>query len=118
MLLWAADGSLGGGVHELIERGADSVLVSAATIWEVEIKRATGRLDAPKDVAELVDHSGFERLSIDFDHAREAVRLPPIHGDPFDRMLIAQARLEGLVLVTSDETISRYDVQVLAVESD
>jgi len=117
VLLWAADGRLTGRAHEVLERGAGSVLVSAATIWEIEIKRAAGRLDAPEDVAELVDHSGFERLSIGFNHVREAGRLPPIHGDPFDRMLIAQARLESLVLVTSDEMISRYDVQVLAVES-
>lgn len=66
-------------------------------------------------MAGLVDRSGFERLAIDYDHAREAGRLPLLHGDPFDRMLIAQARLEGLTLATADERIKRYEVPVLDV---
>lgn len=70
---------------------------------------------APEDVAGLVDDSGFERLAISFEHAREAGRLPLLHGDPFDRMLVAQARLEGMTLATADETIGRYDVPVLDV---
>jgi PIN domain nuclease of toxin-antitoxin system len=66
-------------------------------------------------VGELVDASGFERLAISFEHATEAGGLPPHHGDPFDRMLVAQARIEGLTLVTADEAIQRYDVSVLEV---
>ncbi len=85
------------------------------TIWEIEIKRLLARLRGPKDTAGLVDQSGFERLVITFEHAREAARLPPLHGDPFDRMLIAQARLEGMTLATGDATIGRYDVPVLDV---
>jgi PIN domain nuclease of toxin-antitoxin system len=115
VLIWAADGVLKGEVRELLERGAESVFVSAATIWEIEIKRAAGRLEAPDDVALLVKDSGFKKLAIEFDHAREAGRLPPIHGDPFDRMLIAQARLEGLTLVTSDDQIANYDVPTFRV---
>lgn len=84
-------------------------------MWEIEIKRALGRLRAPDDVGELVDRSGFEPLAIDFAHAREAGRLPPLHPDPFDRMLIAQARLESLTLATADEEMARYDVPVLRV---
>lgn len=91
------------------------MLVSAATIWEIEIKRAIRKLEAPTDLAGLVDRSGFERLRIDYDHAREAGRLPLLHGDPFDRMLIAQARLEGLTIATADEQIKRYDVPVLDI---
>jgi PIN domain nuclease of toxin-antitoxin system len=91
------------------------VLVSSATIWEIEIKRALGRLKAPDDTAALVDESGFERLAITYEHAIEAARLPPLHGDPFDRMLIAQARLEALTLATTDETIQRYDVKLFDV---
>lgn len=89
--------------------------VSAATVWEIEIKRALGRLRAPDDIAARVDDSGYERLTITFEHAAEAGRLPRHHGDPFDRMLVAQARLEGLTLVTADESIRRYDVPVLDV---
>jgi len=114
-LIWAAEGRVGADARAALEETADAVFVSAATIWEIEIKRALGRLRAPDDVVGLVDESGFERLAIDFEHAREAGRLPLLHGDPFDRMLIAQARLEGMTLATGDETIRRYDVPVLAV---
>lgn len=62
-----------------------------------------------------MDESGFERLAISFEHAREAGRLPLLHGDPFDRMLVAQARLEGMTLATADRTIQRYDIPVLNV---
>lgn len=65
-----------------------------------------------------MDESGFERLPISFEHASEAGRLPLHHGDPFDRMLVAQARLEGLTLATGDERIRRYDVAVLDVARD
>jgi len=113
VLLWAAEGTLQGEFRELVETGADTVKVSAATVWELEIKRTLGRLDAPEDIAGLVDASGFERLSIGFGHAREAARLPALHGDPFDRMLIAQARLEGLTLISTDEAVARYDVPLI-----
>jgi PIN domain nuclease of toxin-antitoxin system len=63
----------------------------------------------------MVEESGFERLSISFEHAREAGRLPLLHGDPFDRMLIAQARVEGMTLASSDATIRRYEVPVLEI---
>jgi PIN domain nuclease of toxin-antitoxin system len=114
-LLWAAAGRLQGDVRTVIERDATEVLVSAVTVWEIEIKRALHRIRAPDDVARLVDESGFHRLSITFEHAREAGRLPLHHGDPFDRMLIAQARVEGLVLATRDERIRPYEVPTLAV---
>lgn len=93
------------------------MFVSSATIWEVEIKRALGRLKAPEDTAALVDESGFERLAISFEHAREAARLPALHGDPFDRMLVAQARLEALTLATLDAEIRRYDVPLLDISA-
>jgi PIN domain nuclease of toxin-antitoxin system len=71
--------------------------------------------DAKTHLSQLVEGSNFKRLTINFEHAREAGRLPLLHGDPFDRMLIAQARLEGLTLATADEAIKRYDVPVLSV---
>lgn len=114
-LIWAAAGSLERDARSAIEEGADAVFVSAATVWEIEIKRALNRLHAPEDVAGLVEQSGFQPLTIGFEHAREAGRLPPLHGDPFDRMLVAQARIEGLTLATADEAIRRYEVAVLDV---
>lgn len=89
--------------------------MSAATIWEIEIKRALGRLRAPDDLLGLVSESGFEPLQISLEHAVEAGHLPSLHGDPFDRMLIAQARLERLSLASADASISRYDVDVVEV---
>jgi PIN domain nuclease of toxin-antitoxin system len=101
----------------VIEERAIQVLVSAATVWEIEIKRALNRIRAPADVAGVVDDSGFVRLPITFEHAREAGRLPLHHGDPFDRMLIAQARVEGLVLATADQAIADYDVPTLDIDA-
>lgn len=115
MLIWQAKEVIDPEAHEVIGKGADAVLVSAATIWEIEIKRALHKLEAPNDLAGLVDESGFEHLGISHEHAREAGRLPLFHGDPFDRMLIAQARLEGLMLATADPEIKRYDVPVFDV---
>jgi len=103
-------------VREVIRDRADAVFVSAATIWEIEIKRALGKVRIPDDLVERVDDAGYDRLPITFEHARDAARLPNLHGDPFDRMLVAQARLEGLTLVTADSEILGYDVSVLKVE--
>lgn len=114
-MIWAATNQLRDDVHRAIEETADSVFVSAATIWEIEIKRALGKLRAPEDTIERSDESGYERLSISLEHAREAGRLPPLHGDPFDRMLVAQARVERLTLVSADAAIKQYDVPVLDV---
>ncbi len=94
---------------------ADAVFVSAATVWEIEIKRALGKLQAPDDLIECSDEAGYERLPITFEHAREAGKLPLLHGDPFDRMLVAQARVEGFTLASTDAAIKQYDVPVLDV---
>jgi PIN domain nuclease of toxin-antitoxin system len=115
-LIWAAREELRDDAHKAIEEVADSVFVSAATIWEIEIKRALGRLQAPEDIIERVDESGYERLPITFEHAREAGRLPLLHGDPFDRILVAQARTEGMTLASADAALQRYDVTVFEVE--
>ncbi len=115
-LIWAAREELRDDAHKAIEEVADSVFVSAATIWEIEIKRALGRLQAPEDMIERVDESGYERLPITFEHACEAGRLPLLHGDPFDRILVAQARTEGMTLASADAALQRYDVAVFEVE--
>ena len=84
-----------------------------ASAWEAAIKVALGRLVLPDTVEAGVAGSGFERLLITFAHAERAARLPPHHGDPFDRMLVAQAQCEDLVLVTHDRRIEPYSLSVL-----
>ena len=92
---------------------ADAVFVSAASAWEVAIKQALGRLRLPDRFATGVEESGFEQLAVTFDHAERAGALPPHHGDPFDRMLIAQALEERLTLVTHDRRFEPYGAEVL-----
>ena len=92
---------------------ADRVFVSAASAWEVAIKVAIGRLRLKDPFAELVQQGGFEELPISFHHAEQGRSLPLHHTDPFDRMLIAQSMINGLIIVTPDEAIERYAVRVL-----
>lgn len=91
--------------------------MSAVSIWEIEIKRAVGKLRAPDDVPGDVVRFGLERLDITFEHAYEAGRLPPLHQDPFDRMLVAQAKLERLTLATADAALAEYGVPILEVSA-
>ena len=118
-LLWWWDGSkkLGPRARAIIRRDAADVRVSASTVWEIAIKFQAGRLSlsAPIDhliPAQLVE-SGFRMLDVSIDHAVAAATLPEHHVDPFDRMLIAQAQLENLTIVTSDMVFDAYDVKVL-----
>jgi PIN domain nuclease of toxin-antitoxin system len=92
---------------------ADVVFVSVASAWEIAIKVSLGRLDLPASVEAGVLASGFERLLITFSHTERAATLPPHHGDPFDRMLIAQAQADGLTLVTRDRSLAPYEVEIL-----
>ena len=93
--------------------GADIVFVSAASAWEASIKTAIGRLVLPEPFARGVDDSGFHRLAIAFEHAEAAGALPRHHADPFDRMLLAQAILEGCTLVSHDRALEPYGAAML-----
>lgn len=99
--------------QESHRRSRNEVLVSAATVWEIAIKRAARRLDAPDDLLDAISANSFDTLSISATHALAAGQLPPHHSDPFDRMLIAQARTEALTLVTVDQRFSTYDIDLL-----
>lgn len=90
------------------------VLVSAASVWEIAIKRALGRLSAPDDLLEVIAQAGFTPLPITPEHAWAAGHLPPHHADPFDRILVAQTESEGLTLVTRDPLLQQYGVAILA----
>lgn len=91
------------------------VVVSAASVWEISIKRKTGRLVFQHDVLEALAQDGFTTIDISPRHADVAGSLPLHHADPFDRLLVAQARIEGFVLVTQDRQILPYGVPVLGV---
>jgi PIN domain nuclease of toxin-antitoxin system len=92
---------------------ADSVYVSAASAWEVAIKTGLGRLRPIRTVEQAVDESGFLELPVTFRHAERVGKLPPHHRDPFDRLLIAQADVEELTLVTRDAVFARYGVGII-----
>ena len=92
----------------------NEVFVSAASIWEIALKRAKSLLDAPANLSSVVEQVGFIPLPLTLFHAEQAAMLPPHHRDPFDRMLIAQAQAEGLVLVTRDAYIRRYGIRTMA----
>jgi PIN domain nuclease of toxin-antitoxin system len=115
VLWWLTDDpTLADEIKERLDHEPD-VYVSPATIWEAAIKQSIGKVDKPADLAEHIRDSGFRHLNITAEHAIVAGRLPLIHRDPFDRMLIAQARVEHLTLVTRDAEILKYDVETLAV---
>ncbi len=114
LLWWLADSPrLGPQAREAIAAPANEVLVSAASLWEIAIKRALGRIEGIDDLAERLVAEDFAELPIRWSHAIRAGALPRLHDDPFDRVLIAQAHEEGLVLVSSDAAIARYDVVLL-----
>jgi PIN domain nuclease of toxin-antitoxin system len=113
-LWWLADApQLGNLARKAIGDERNDVFVSAATGWEIAIKRAAGKLQAPDNLDAMVEESGFTHLPITFFHGEQAGALPMHHRDPFDRMLVAQAQAEGLVIVTGDPYIPRYGVRTL-----
>jgi PIN domain nuclease of toxin-antitoxin system len=117
-LWWNADDpKLGTAARAAISDLHTTVFVSAATAWEIALKRAKGKLDAAGDVADWIEQNAFRALSIEVAHAVASADLRPHHRDPFDRLLVAQARLEELTLVTADPQIRRYDVATLDAAS-
>lgn len=115
LLWWAgADKQLGAVAGQAIRDPGNEVFLSAATVWELSIKFAAGRLDMPEGLIPQTLAAGVERLSIDIEHAIEAAGLPRHHADPFDRMVVAQARRESMTLVTADRVLARYEVPLLS----
>lgn len=115
-LLWwlADDPRLGPLARELIADERNEAYVSAASAWEIAIKKASGKLEAPEDLDTIVDEEGFAKLPITFFHGERAGTLPELHRDPLARMLIAQAQAEGLDIVTADERIGSYAVRTVS----
>lgn len=114
-LVWwlAADGQLSDQATRAIADPQNDVLVSAASVWELGIKRANGKIDVPIDLVAAVEAAGFDGLPATLEDAQVAASLPLHHRDPFDRMLIAQARRLDAVIVSRDRAFVSYDVHVL-----
>jgi PIN domain nuclease of toxin-antitoxin system len=100
-------------VEAQLKDASSEIWVSAATIWEIAIKAASGKLGGIDELDRALRHYHFRPLSITPEHGKLAGSLPPHHKDPFDRMLVAQARIEGLTLVTRDARLTRYELPVL-----
>lgn len=116
VVLWAIDDdpTLSPAAREAIMDGHNVVFVSAATAWEIAIKKAIGKLRTPSgDYLEELQRHRFTPLDITTEHALAVENLPPHHADPFDRMLVAQAQFEKLTLVTRDSRIKTYAVPII-----
>jgi len=111
LLLWAASDMLPVEAMPYFADENNELLFSSASIWEIVIKKGLNRSDFQIDPAELYKgllENGYTELSVTSRHTLLVADLPPIHKDPFDRILIAQAKAEGITLLSSDETVSQY----------
>ena len=115
VLLWwlSDDPKLGEEARRAIAVADNIVYVSAVSLWEIAIKHGIGKLRLPESFDDTLADQGFLELPLKWEHARRNRDLPWLHRDPFDRMLIAQALVEDLTLVTADSEVQRYDVQCL-----
>lgn len=117
VFLWLADDNprLNSQARALIQN-AEKIFVSSATIWEISIKAGLGKLKAdPDELIEEMQKNGFEELPVYARHAKEVAKLPFLHSDPFDRLLVAQARTELLKLITCDTHLAPYSDLVVTV---
>ena len=117
-LWWVLDvPRLSADARSILQDGTNELLFSTASAYELTIKAQSGRLTLPEPADSYVPSrlaaNAFESLSIELTHALRAGSLPTIHRDPFDRMLVAQAQIEGLPILTADPAISRYDVETI-----
>lgn len=115
VLLWwlSDDENLGDHARKLIADTRNEIFISAATTWEISIKKNKGLLTAPDDMDRIVEDEGFSKLPVSLFHGDKAGDLPEIHRDPFDRMLVAQAQAEGLEIMTVDAEIPKYGIKLI-----
>ncbi len=114
VLWWLADDpSLDDAARRAISDPENTVFLSAVVVWEIRIKQMIGKLDLPPEFADVLADQDFVELPVTVAHAHAVADLPPIHRDPFDRMLVAQAKVEGLTLVTRDPALAEHGVAVL-----
>ena len=116
ILLWwlMDDPRLSASLRHTITSGSNVILVSSITVAEIEIKKALGKLEAPRELLTLLDETGFALLPLTGEHAQTLRDLAPHHSDPFDRMLVAQAIVERVPLATADARLAAYEVQLIS----
>lgn len=116
LVWWLTDAKqLARQAREVIAAPTNVVFVSAVSVWELRVKASLGKVKLPADFAEVLAEQPFEPLAMTMAHAHALRQLPMHHRDPFDRMLITQARSDGLTLLTHDEVVSQYEVEHLLV---
>lgn len=115
-MLWALGkpSELSLAARDAIADPANLIVVSSASLWECAIKASIGKLDLPEDFYDSIPEAGYEVMPIRIPHLNVYRTLPMHHRDPFDRMLVAQARAEALVLISRDPEILKYHVEILA----
>lgn len=115
IFLWSLNGDrkLKAEAKEVIKDSRNQIFVSIASAWEISIKNRAGKLPLKTTLDKCFEVSNFELLNINLDHVLKLDKLPPYHKDPFDRILISQAKTEGLTLITSDQKIWKYNIDVL-----
>jgi PIN domain nuclease of toxin-antitoxin system len=119
VFLWAIteDSRLSRNYREIYEAESSDLILSTASIWEILIKRGIGKLDLPEPalsyVSKQLEHNRIRRLSIQMHHLAELERLPPVHKDPFDRMIAAQARSEKIPVMSADPAFRGYGLEIL-----
>jgi PIN domain nuclease of toxin-antitoxin system len=117
LLLWwlADDPRLPSGARTLIADPANTILVSAVSLWEIWLKKSLGKLEVPADFDQRLEAEPLEHLPLRANHARQVGFLAWHHRDPFDRMLVAQAQIENLILLTCDAAVQNYGRHVRVV---
>ena len=115
VLLWWLDDhpTLSKKVKAAIADGKNLVFISAVVIWEIRIKQALGKLEIPHNFRKVLDYQSFIMLDITVEHAHAVGDLPAHHRDPFDRMLVAQTKIEHLTLVTRDIRLKKYKIPLI-----
>jgi PIN domain nuclease of toxin-antitoxin system len=113
--LWflSGDDRLGENAGRHLADDTNRVLLSAAVVWEIAVKRSLGKLTVPDEYLTLLLDAGVQPLAVSVAHAAAVERLPPHHHDPFDRMLVCQASIEGAALVSSDDALRPYGVTLI-----
>ena len=117
LLIWSINepSKLSKNTLNIVSNTDNTIFVSAATLWELQIKKSLGKITLPDNFSSLLEKGGFELLNIQINHINKIDILPSIHRDPFDRMLIAQSICENIPLVTNDIEIMKYNLDNLKI---